>query len=254
MMTVDEAIAIAENALNYQRLNKIQELVFRESWSGQSYMDIAKRWGYESDYVKDAGARLWKRLSNAFGEKVTKTNLHSVLKRYLRRSQVNVQRNVTIEVNLSGANLSGANLTGSRLIANLTEADSSQADSKPVIMPDDNTESDEEANNREIPSTAKIAEALERAGVLFSPNARMRVTTLEGRQNQEFDFLIFYQGKSGILQIDGEGWHKDAAGDSQRDNCLTASGIRIVSHYSANRCSEEPNRVVQEFLEILSQA
>lgn len=40
-MTVDEAIAIAETALNYDRLNKVQELVFRQSWEGQSYMQIA---------------------------------------------------------------------------------------------------------------------------------------------------------------------------------------------------------------------
>ena len=64
-----------------------------------------------------------KLLSQVFGEKVKRDNLKSVLKRYLRKSQVNLQRNLTIEVNLSGANLSGANLSGARLFANLNEAD-----------------------------------------------------------------------------------------------------------------------------------
>ena len=39
-MTVDEAIAIAETALNYDRLNKVQEIVFRQSWEGRSYIEI----------------------------------------------------------------------------------------------------------------------------------------------------------------------------------------------------------------------
>lgn len=40
-MTVDEALEIAEAALNYDRLNQIQELVFRQSWEGLSYKQIA---------------------------------------------------------------------------------------------------------------------------------------------------------------------------------------------------------------------
>ena len=74
-MTVDEAITIAETALNYDRLNKVQELVFRQSWEGQSYMEIAST-GYDYDYIKDAGAKLWKLLSKALEEKVKKDNLN----------------------------------------------------------------------------------------------------------------------------------------------------------------------------------
>ncbi|MEG3900296.1 MULTISPECIES: hypothetical protein [unclassified Microcoleus] len=85
-MTVDEALTIAETALNYDRLNKVQEIVFRQSWEGRSYMEIAQITGYDYDYIKDAGAKLWKVLSKALEEKVKKDNLKSVLKRYLRRS------------------------------------------------------------------------------------------------------------------------------------------------------------------------
>jgi glutathionylspermidine synthase len=79
-MTVDEALDIVEVALDYQALNKVQELVFRKSWEGRSYIEIAKSNGYESDYIKDAGAKLWKLLSKALEEKVKKDNLKSVLK------------------------------------------------------------------------------------------------------------------------------------------------------------------------------
>ena len=139
-MTVDEAITIAETALNYDRLNKIQEIVFRQSWEGQSYKEIAASTEYEYDYIKDAGAKLWKLLSTALQEKVKKDNLKSVLKRYLRRTQVNLQRNLTIEVNLSGANISGANLSGARLFANLNEADYVQTDLDKTINADSETE------------------------------------------------------------------------------------------------------------------
>ena len=201
-MTVDEAITIAETALNYDRLNKIQEIVFRQSWEGQSYKEIAASTEYEYDYIKDAGAKLWKLLSTALQEKVKKDNLKSVLKRYLRRSQVNLQRNLTIEVNLSGANLSGANLSGARLFANLNEADYVQTDLDKII----NAESETELSNSEneidwngfcfhSDAQVKIAETLDRTSTLFIPNTQLRLTTPAGRQNHKAQFLVFHQGK-----------------------------------------------------------
>jgi uncharacterized protein YjbI with pentapeptide repeats len=259
-MTVDEAITIAETALNYDRLNKVQELVFRQSWEGRPYMEIAKSAGYEYDYIKDAGAKLWKLLSQALEEKVKKDNLKSVLKRYLRRSQVNLQRNLTIEVNLSGANLSGANLSGARLFANLNEADYVQTDLDKIINADNKTElsdSEKEINwngfcfhsNAQV----KIAEILDRTCTLFIPNSQLRLATPEGRQNLQADFLIFHQGKLGLLKIDSESSDQNV---NEEETCglFIDSGICLVKHYDAIRCSEQPDLVVQEFLEILNQA
>lgn len=87
-MTIEEAIEIVEKVLDQGRLNKVQELVFRQSWQGQSYIEIAKSSGYDSGYIKDTGSKLWQLLSNAFGKKVTKTNFYSVLKRYAQQTQV----------------------------------------------------------------------------------------------------------------------------------------------------------------------
>ncbi len=86
-MTVEEALEIVEKVLNYQRLNKVQQLVFRQSWEGHSYMEIAKNTGYELGYIKDTGSKLWQLLSLAFEEKVTKNNLQTILKRYSRQNQ-----------------------------------------------------------------------------------------------------------------------------------------------------------------------
>jgi uncharacterized protein YjbI with pentapeptide repeats len=259
-MTVDEAITIAETALNYDRLNKVQDIVFRQSWEGRSYKEIAASTEYEYDYIKDAGAKLWKLLSTALEEKVKKDNLKSVLKRYLRRTQVNLQRNLTIEVNLSGANLSGANLSGARLFANLSEADYVQTDLDKTINADSQTklsDSENEINWNgfcfDSDAQVKIAEILDRTSTLFIPNSQLRIATAAGRQNQKADFLIFHQNKLGILKIDSESSHKNTTED-EMCRLFIDSGISLVKHYDATRCSEQPDLVVQEFLEILSQA
>ncbi len=81
-MTVEEALAIVKCFVDQGRLNKIQETVFRQSWEGESYMQIASHSGYDPGYVKDAGSKLWQLLSEAFGEKVTKKNFQLVLEQH----------------------------------------------------------------------------------------------------------------------------------------------------------------------------
>ncbi|MCL1464566.1 pentapeptide repeat-containing protein [Argonema galeatum] len=271
-MTVEEALELVEIAIiDYQRLNKVQELVFRQSWEGWSYAEIAKNTGYNHDYIKATGYELWKLLSKALGEKVKKDNLKTVLKRYIRKNQVNLHGNHAIELNLSGANLSGASLSVTRICANLIESNLCQANLPKSLIPENNTESDEEADNQEIQPNSeeeiyywndlplrsqaqvKIAEALDRANVLFIPNSKARLTTTEGRQNQEPEFLIFHQGKWGILEIDSELSEQDVVKLEKRDRTFQTHGIAIVQHYDATQCREQPDRVVQDFLAILTQ-
>lgn len=248
-MTVEEALVIIETALDYDRLNKVQELVFRQSWEGRSYAEIAKSADYEVDYIKDAGAKLWKLLSQALGEKVKKDNIQSVLKRYLRRTQVNIYESQVITVNLSGANLTGAELSGAKILFTNLNVNSCQADLHEVIIPEDKTY---KWNGWHFRSEAevKIAEALDLVGVLFIPNSKIRLTTSEGRQNQEPDFLIFHQGKWGILQVSHEDGEKY---EECGDRLFQSHGIQIVQHYAATRCQAEPDRVVEEFLKTLNQ-
>ena len=269
-MTVDEAIAIAETLLDGEGLNDVQELIFRQCWEGRhSYEEISQLSQYNDEYIKALAAKLWKQLSEAFDEKVKKSNLRSVFKRYLRRHHVTLHRTQVIGVNLSGANLSGARL----LLTNLSEADFYQTDLNKSIVTEDNAKSDEkiikaeDAHNQGILSNleeqiyhwndlrfhceeqVKIAEALDRTNALFFPNSKARLTTPAGRQNQEPDFLIFHQGKWGILEIS----HPDTQKDETRDRLFASHGISIIHYCDANRCTEEPDRIVQEFLDILSQ-
>ncbi|WP_373536023.1 pentapeptide repeat-containing protein [Microcoleus sp.] len=267
-MTVDEAIAIAETVLDGEGLNDVQELIFRQCWEGRcSYEEISQLSQYNDEYIKALAAKLWKQLSEAFDEKVKKNNLHSVFKRYLRRHQVTLHRTQVIGVNLSGADLSGARIS----FANLSESDSS-TDLQGATISDYNTVSDgiikpEKVHNQGILSSTKeriyhwndlhfrceeevkIAEALDRTSVLFFPNSKARLTTPSGRQNQEPDFLIFHQGKWGILEIS----HPDTEKDETRDRIFASHGIFTIHYCEAHRCSQEPDHVVREFLDILSQ-
>ncbi len=102
----------------------------------------------------------------------------------------------------------------------------------------------------------KIAEAFDRAGVLFYPNSKARLNALTGRDTKETDFLVFHAGKWGILEVDGEPWHPPSrvVHDHERDRLFKVHGVRIVEHYDATRCWNDSNQVVQEFLQIVSQS
>src|SRR5690606_33756434 len=103
-------------------------------------------------------------------------------------------------------------------------------------------------------SEVRIAKALEKAGVLFWPNCRGRVGAGDNRQNREADFLICHQGKFGILEVDGEPFHPPSrtVHDHERDRLFKAHGIRVCEHFDASDCFEEPDRVVADFLRILT--
>lgn len=90
-MTVEEALFVVKTFLD-GRLNKIQETVFRQSWEGQSYLEIASNFGYDPGYVKDTGSKLWQLLSQGLGEKVTKNNFQSVLKQRWQSLHVGVSQ------------------------------------------------------------------------------------------------------------------------------------------------------------------
>ncbi|HEY9628209.1 MAG TPA: hypothetical protein V6C84_12990 [Coleofasciculaceae cyanobacterium] len=80
-MTAEEALALLDTLLQQEHLNTIQEQIFCACWEGETYADMAERMGYDAGYIKDTGAKLWKFLSEALGERVTKNNAQSVLKR-----------------------------------------------------------------------------------------------------------------------------------------------------------------------------
>jgi AAA-like domain len=86
-LTIEEALTIMDMIIAPERLSTIQELVFRQCWAGQTYQEIADSCGYDTDYIRVVGSRLWQLISNAFGEKVTKNNIRAVVRDCSRQVQ-----------------------------------------------------------------------------------------------------------------------------------------------------------------------
>ncbi|MEO1297702.1 MAG: NB-ARC domain-containing protein, partial [Cyanobacteria bacterium J06636_16] len=78
-MQVDDALKLLNTLLPPGSLNTIKTLVFRESWDGKRYKEIAETTDYDTDYIKNTAAQLWKALSQVLEEKVTKKNFRSLL-------------------------------------------------------------------------------------------------------------------------------------------------------------------------------
>jgi very-short-patch-repair endonuclease len=107
----------------------------------------------------------------------------------------------------------------------------------------------------------RIAEALDKTGLLFFANARGRVglqgTTVSDSQltgRVEVDFIVFYRGKCLSLEVDGQHHLEDGQmiRDYARDRVLLRSGVPTV-RFTAKDCLSRPHDVVSEFLSILKQ-
>jgi len=101
-------------------------------------------------------------------------------------------------------------------------------------------------------SEVRIAQALDRAAVMYVPNCRSRVGSLEKRRNIEADFLVMVDGKWGVLEVDGEQWHAGlAARDHERDRPFHFHGAKIVQRFDAGECFENADAVVAKFVALL---
>lgn len=89
-MSEQEALFLVDRLLQAanrgQKLNDIQSVIFLETCIGRSYREIAAGLGYEHDYIKQVGSHLWRSLSQAVGEPVSKCNIQAVLRRYQQSS------------------------------------------------------------------------------------------------------------------------------------------------------------------------
>lgn len=100
-------------------------------------------------------------------------------------------------------------------------------------------------------SEVRIAQQLEVSKVLFFPlPLAVRNDTGDNfRDHREIDFLVCNEGIWGILEVS---FHPDRfEKDSEKDIWFKKSGILCIQHYTAEKCFNEPDKVVQEFLEIL---
>lgn len=87
LLEAKTALRFIGQSLEGVRLNSLQMLVLEASWGDRSYQEIAKAAGYEISYVKQIGSGLWQLLSDAWGQKVTKRNLRTVVEQVYQRHQ-----------------------------------------------------------------------------------------------------------------------------------------------------------------------
>jgi hypothetical protein len=83
-MTSEEALVALDRIMGTTRFSDLQEIVLCQVLQGKKYAEIAESAGYDPDYIKLVGCRLWKQISEVLGERVTKSNLHAVLARQVR--------------------------------------------------------------------------------------------------------------------------------------------------------------------------
>jgi len=88
-MRIEQVIEYADQLLYDQtgrHLNDLQSYIIQQSWQGRTYGQVATLAGYSEGHVKDVASQLWKLLSNALGERITKGNLRSRLINRIKRT------------------------------------------------------------------------------------------------------------------------------------------------------------------------
>jgi hypothetical protein len=94
-LEINQALRIIAQILEPEKLNGVQELVLRECWRGKTYQEIADVSGYDSDYIRVVGSRLWQSLTLALSEKVSKNNFKSILREQAHKGKLSL---FTIEI------------------------------------------------------------------------------------------------------------------------------------------------------------
>ena len=95
----------------------------------------------------------------------------------------------------------------------------------------------------------RIFETLAKRGLLILP---LPIAVMGERgKRREPDFVVFYNGKAGILEIHGDKWHppETAAAEHERRRTFTKLGINVYEIFGAERCWNDPEGVVEDFLQ-----
>ncbi|KAF3885537.1 MULTISPECIES: tetratricopeptide repeat protein [Nostocales] len=71
-----------------ERLSELQKVILQQVWQGRKYLEIANSYGCTEGHAKDVGSHLWKLLSKALRQKITKSNCRATLERYWKKTSV----------------------------------------------------------------------------------------------------------------------------------------------------------------------
>jgi WD40 repeat protein len=79
MKTLTEVLVWVESLWGEGQLTPLQAQILRSAWEGKSYAEVATLSGYNPEYVKKTGIKLFQSLSEHLGRQITKKNLRLVL-------------------------------------------------------------------------------------------------------------------------------------------------------------------------------
>jgi DNA-binding response OmpR family regulator len=82
MMTSEEALQFIEAILESKtgkQLTPPEKEILKAAWDNETYNSVAESLYLSIGYIKDLASLLWQRLSDAFGEKITKNNFRRVI-------------------------------------------------------------------------------------------------------------------------------------------------------------------------------
>lgn len=100
----------------------------------------------------------------------------------------------------------------------------------------------------------EVAKALERAGVMYFPNCVARLGAPGSRQVYFPDFLVCYNDRWGIIEVDGPKYHThtNATQDHERRRVIEQHGnIKFFDRFDARQCMNRADDLVKTFLQIL---
>ncbi|MEM7062041.1 MAG: NB-ARC domain-containing protein [Cyanobacteria bacterium P01_B01_bin.77] len=89
--TFDQALAVANTAMTNRmqcQLSDVETLLLRGAWQGMTYEEIADESAYSASYLRrNVGPKLWKTLSKALEQPVSKTSFREALERTRQQQQ-----------------------------------------------------------------------------------------------------------------------------------------------------------------------
>lgn len=182
------------------RLNNLQRIILKECWqdSKKTYDNIASEYDYSANYIKQGvGPKLWRLLSKVIGEKITKSNFKSAIRRQL-----------------STANSSRASNTSFKLIEDPNEFNRSSSARQELLQefhlefPIDNVPLNSPFYIKRVPHEAKCYDEIGHSGAFIRIKApkqmgksslMYRILNYARQQNHKTTLIHLQQAESNIL-------------------------------------------------------
>ncbi|MEM9004869.1 MAG: AAA-like domain-containing protein [Cyanobacteria bacterium P01_F01_bin.86] len=103
-MDPEEVLLSIEDRLLNRKLNPAERIVLGQTWNKQTYEQMARHSGYGDAHLKDTGYKLWREISQALGQRVTKKSLLFVLKEHMQQVAAKMNNGAAIpQANVSEA-------------------------------------------------------------------------------------------------------------------------------------------------------